>query len=168
MPISSLGPRQRTILTAAAFVVAAGTSPVAGQTETECKSWFLGVCTSRFTPTEQAEINARKRLEALLRDDPAKAGPELERRLRKEVRYSNGLLLIDDPILHGVTTLPATAGWTISCNTLGVTVTFGATGENDAGTDVEIVPLGTTVDVNACDGISKVLGAAVLRLTSGQ
>jgi hypothetical protein len=141
--------------------------PAAGQTETDCKSWFFGVCTSRFTPAEQAEINARKRLEAILRD-PARAGPELEQRLRKQVRYSNGLLLIDDPILHGVTTLPATAGWTISCNTLGVTITFGATGENGAGTDVEIVPLATTVDADACNRISKVLGAAVLRLTSGQ
>jgi hypothetical protein len=139
--------------------------PAAGQTD--CESWFFGVCTSRFTPTEQAEINARKRLEALLRD-PARAGPELERRLRKQVQYSNGLLLVEDPIFHGVTTLPATAGWAISCDTLGVSVTFGATGENDAGINVEIVPLGTAVEAGACDGISKALGAAVLRLTSGQ
>jgi hypothetical protein len=150
---------------AAAFIIAAGTSPAAS--ETDCKSWFLGVCTSRFTPAEQAEINSRKRLEALLRD-PARAGPELEQRLRAQVRYSNGLLLIEDPILHGVTALPATTGWAIGCDILGVRVTFGATGENGAGTEVELVPLGTTVASDACYGISNVLGAAVLRLTSGQ
>lgn len=142
MPISARGPRQWTILIAAAFIVAAGTLPAAGQTD--CKSWFLGVCMSRFTSAEQAKRDAQTRLEALLRD-PVRAGPELARRLREQVRYSNGLLLIEDPILHGITTLPATASWAISCDTLGVRVTFGATGEDDTGTDVEIVPLGTMV-----------------------
>jgi hypothetical protein len=150
---------------AAAFIFAAGTSPAAG--ETDCKSWFLGVCTSRFTPAEQAKIDSQKRLEALLRD-PARAGPELERRLREQVRYSIGLLLIEEPILHGVTALPATAGWAIGCDMLGVRVTFGATGENGAGTEVELVPLGTRVESSACYGISNALGVAVLRLTSGQ
>jgi hypothetical protein len=94
MRTAACGPCQLTILIAA-FLIAAGSSPAAA--ETDCRSSFLGVCTSRFTPAEQAEINARKELEALLRD-PTRAGPELERRLRKQVRYSNGLLLIEDPI----------------------------------------------------------------------
>jgi hypothetical protein len=80
--------------------------------ETDCKSWFFGMCTSRYTPSEQAGINAQRRLEALLRD-PTRAGPELEQRLRKQVHYSSGLLLIEAPVLHSTTTLPATIGWAI-------------------------------------------------------
>jgi hypothetical protein len=87
----------------------------------------FGMCTSRYTPSEQAEINAQRRLEALLRD-PTRAGPELEQRLRKQMHYSSGLLLIEDPVLHSITTLPATIGWAIDCGNWGVT--FGATGEN--------------------------------------
>ena len=59
---------------------------VPARADTDCKSWLLGICTSHYTPAEQAEINAQKRLEALLRD-PARAGPELERRLRKQKGY---------------------------------------------------------------------------------
>jgi hypothetical protein len=80
--------------------------------ETDCNSWFFGMCTSRYTPSEQAGINAQRRLEALLRD-PTRAGPELEQRLRKQVHYSSGLLLIEAPVLHSTTTLPATIGWAI-------------------------------------------------------
>jgi hypothetical protein len=99
--------------------------------ETDCKSWLFGICTSHNTLAEQAVVDAQRRLVALLRD-PARAAPELEKRLRGQVHYSNGLLLIEDPILHGITTLPATTGWAIDCGILGVAVTFGATGENGA------------------------------------
>lgn len=95
--------------------------------------------------------------------------PRNLKRLRGWVRYSNGLLLIEDPILHGITTLPATTGWAIDCGDFfGVAVTFGATGENGSGTEVNLVPIGTSISNYACRGISEVLGAAVLRLTSGQ
>jgi hypothetical protein len=50
--------------------------------ETDCKSWLFGICTSRYTETEQAEINARKWLEATLLD-LARAGPVLEQRLQQ-------------------------------------------------------------------------------------
>jgi hypothetical protein len=145
--------------------VAVPVTPAAA--DTDCKSWLFGICTSYNTPAEQAGIDAQSRFVALLRD-PVRAAPELERRLRKQVRYSNGLLLIEDPILHGVTTFSATAAWAIDCDMLGVRVTFGATGENGTGTEVELVPLGTKVERNACHGISGLLGEAVLRLTSGQ
>jgi hypothetical protein len=135
--------------------------------ETDCKSWLFGICTSHNTPAEQAVVDAQRRLVSLLRD-PARAAPELEKRLRGQVHYSNGLLLIEDPILHGITTLPATTGWAIDCGILGVAVTFGATGENGAGTEVNLVPIGTSISNYTCRGISEVVGAAVLRLTNGQ
>jgi hypothetical protein len=96
-------------IVATILITPAGMSLAAA--ENDCKTSFFGLCTNRFTESEQAQINARRWLEAQLRD-PARSGPVLEQRLRKQVRYSNGLLLITDPILHGVTTLPATATWT--------------------------------------------------------
>jgi hypothetical protein len=143
---------------AAGLAVAVPAAPTAA--ETDCKSWLFGICTGSYTLAEQAEINSRKWLEALLRD-PARAAPELEKRLRRWVRYSNGLLLIEDPILHGITTLPATAGWSIDCDTSMVEVTF-------ASTLVNLVPWGTNIQKSACPKISDLLGQAVLRLTGGQ
>jgi hypothetical protein len=81
--------------------------------------------------------------------------------LRQQVRYSNGLLMITDPVFHSVTTLPATAGWSIDCDTSMVEVTF-------ASTLVNLVPLGTNIQKTACPKISDLLGQAVLRLTGGQ
>jgi hypothetical protein len=156
------------ILTAA-FIVAATTLPAAG--ETDCKSWFLGVCTSRFTPAEQAKVNSRNRLEALLRD-PARASPELERRLREQVNKS--------AIPTGFSSSRPHPSWR-----------YRAAGDGRLGNRPRyawrpsyfrcnrrkrcwhggrtrtLVPLGTSVESSACYGISKVLGAAVLRLTSG-
>ena len=98
--------------------------------------------------------------------DPVHAGPELQRRLRKQVRYSNGLLLIEDPLLHQINTVPATAAWSVSCDDgVGVQVYFGG-GENS--TEVDVVPLGTRISKGACAAISEEVGTAVLRLTSGQ
>jgi hypothetical protein len=135
------------------------------EAETECKSWFLGLCTSHYTPAEEAQINAQKWLEALLRD-PARAAPVLELRLRKQVHYSNGLLLIEDPVLHGITTLPATISWSVSCDDItGLQVLFGS---GDSGSEVDLVPLGTRISKGVCANISQGVGAAVLRLTSGQ
>lgn len=133
--------------------------------QTECKSQLFGVCTSRYTPEEQAQINAQRWLESVLRD-PARSGQVLEQRLRRQVRYANGLLLIEDPILHGVTTLPATIGWSVSCDEItGVQVSFGS---GDSGAVLDLVPLGTKISKSTCSRISQEVGAAVLRLTSGQ
>jgi len=38
------------------IAVAVGTLPAAA--ETSCKSWFLGICTGRYTTEEQARIDA--------------------------------------------------------------------------------------------------------------
>jgi len=95
-------------------VATIGAINVKAVAETSCKSWFLGVCTARHTAEEQAKIDADEALRALLRD-PVRAAPELERRLRSKVRYWNGVLLIQDEILHGTTTLPATIPWSIDC-----------------------------------------------------
>jgi len=132
--------------------------------ETECKSSIFGICTRRYTSEEQAQINGQRWLESALRD-PARSGLVLEQRLRKQVHYSNGLLLIEDPILHGITTLPATIAWSVSCDVTGVAVSFGS---GDSGSVVDLVLVGTKISQGSCSRISQELGTAVLRLASGQ
>jgi hypothetical protein len=150
-------------LAAAAVMLWLLSRPAAAQMD--CKSWLFAVCTSRYTPEEQAQINAQRWLESALRD-PARSGQVLEQRLRRQVRYSNGLLLFEDPILHGITTLPATIGWSVSCHEItGVQISFGS---GDSGAVLDLVPLGTKISKEHCSRISLEVGAAVLRLTSGQ
>jgi hypothetical protein len=84
----------------------------------------------------------------------------------KQVRYSNGLLIIEDPILHGIPTLPATVAWSVTCDDItGVQVFFGS---GDNGSLMALIPFGTTISKSVCAGISQEVGRAVLRLTSGQ
>jgi hypothetical protein len=162
-------PKTKAILYSAGALAlwAIGTETFPTTPGTWCKSSLLGVCTSRFTPAEQEKISSEKRLQALL-SDPATAAPELERRLRQQVRYYNGVLLIEDPILHSVTALPATTAWSISCDAGGVQVNFGDTSDNGSGAYVEITPIGIGAAPTACKGISARLGTAVLRLTRGE
>jgi hypothetical protein len=122
---------------------------------------------ARFSQAEQAKIKSDERLRTLLRD-PARAGPELERRLHQQVRYYNGVLLIEEPIMHGITTVPATAGWSISCDTLGVEVDFDNAIENGSGASVQLTSIGIGVSQSTCREISMALGTAVLRLTRGE
>jgi hypothetical protein len=152
-------------LSLAAVIASALLLSASAKAETDCKSWLLGVCTSRYTEAEQAQINAQKWLEGVLRD-PARSGPVLEQRLRKQVRYSNGLLLIEDPGLHGITTIPASSAWSVNCDEVtGVEVAWGS---GDTAPVVELVPIGTKISRNACRELSQKVGDAVLRLTSGQ
>ncbi len=62
--------------------------------------------------------------------------------------------------------LPATAGWSVSCNEItGVQVTFGS---GDSGAVLDLVPLGTKISKSTCSRISHEAGGAVFRLASGQ
>jgi hypothetical protein len=135
--------------------------------EADCKSTLFGLCTSRYSNAEQAEINAGKRLEAILRD-PAKAGPELERRLRQQIRYADGLRLIQEPLLGEVIVRPATVEWSVSCSFVGIAVTLGGNVEHGTGTEVVLAPVGTTINKAACPAISIAVGQAMLRITTGQ
>ncbi len=142
--------------------------------ETSCKSSFLGFCTSRYTPDEQekidalkkAKIDADKRFQTLLKD-PVGLFPELEGRLRKQVRYESGTLVIKEELTDTIKTFPSTVPWSVSCGVEGISVDFGDVSENGNGISLNLTDY-SGMDTSVCQRISGPLGAAVLRLTRGQ
>jgi hypothetical protein len=153
--------------------------------KTECNSWLLGICIGHNTPAEQAAIDANRQLKIIL-EDPVQAPSILDRRLRQLIHYVNGVILIEDPFSHSITTVRANAPWSIVCDPDGsievvfrsVTIGNVASSEEDLitkgqinGIGVELIPfevIGTVkFDKNYCSGISASLGQAVLPLTSG-
>jgi hypothetical protein len=134
--------------------------------ETACKSSWFGYCTSYYSTAEQAQIDADKRFMALLKD-PIRLLPELERRLRKQVRYDSGALVIKDQLTDSIRTFAPTVAWSVSCDLVDVFVDFGDVSENGNGISLNLTDF-SGVDTNVCQRISGPLGAAVQRLTRGQ
>jgi hypothetical protein len=108
-----------------------------------------------------------KLIEAMLRD-PAKAGPEFERQLRRQIRYSDGLLLIQEPLLREVIVRPATVEWSVNCSIVGLAVSLGGHVENGTGSEVVLAPVEVTINKAACPAISIAVGRAMLRSITGQ
>ncbi|HTW51262.1 MAG TPA: hypothetical protein VME45_05135 [Stellaceae bacterium] len=101
---------------------------------------------------------------ALLQDE-AKATAELQRRLRSQVSYRNGVLVI---IEHGegVTVMPATVMWGVDCGQDGLAVTFGTgSGDSDNGTVLQLTSAEVTDD--KCTRIAPAVGETVLAITKG-
>src|SRR5271163_3349984 len=118
-------------------------------------------------PKPPADPDLVKSDATLLQDDD-KAIAELQRRLRSQVTYRNGLLVIVDRsgTNSGVTVMPATVMWGIDCSDSGIEVTFGAgSGDTDNGIVLQL----TTAAVNddKCLKIAPAIGDAVLALTKG-
>jgi hypothetical protein len=103
-----------------------------------------------------------------LLQDEGKATAELQRRLRAQVHYRNGLLVIQDRsgTNTGVTVMPATVMWGVDCSDSGLAVTFG-TGSGD--TDNGLVLQLTTVAISddKCTRIAPAVGDTVLAITKG-
>ena len=104
---------------------------------------------------------------ALLQDE-AKATAELQHRLRGQVTYRNGTLVIVDRsgATPGVTVVPATVMWGVDCGDSGIAVTFGA-GSADTDNGVVLQLTSVSVDDDKCLRIAPALGDAVLALTKG-
>jgi len=155
---------------------------------TECNSWLFGICIGHNTPAEQAVIDANRRLKIIL-ENPVQAPPVLERRLRQLIRYANGVIRIEDPYDHTITTISANTPWSVVCDPVGsITVVFNAATrgngnfigesgeliarEQSNGIEVELVPFevlgAVNFDKNYCSQISVSLGQSVRHLTSGQ
>jgi hypothetical protein len=103
-----------------------------------------------------------------LLQDEAKAITEFERRLRGQVTYHGGTLVIIDRsgTNPGVTVVPATIMWGVDCGDSGIAVTFGSgSGDTDNGIVLQL----TTANVSdeKCTRIAPALGDAVLALTKG-
>lgn len=104
--------------------------------------------------------------DATLLQDEAKATAELQRRVRDQVRYRNGLLIIRDRANSGVTVMPATALWGIDCSDSGLAVTFGAgSGDTDNGLVLQLTSVAISDD--ECTRIAPAVGDTVLAITKG-
>jgi hypothetical protein len=103
-----------------------------------------------------------------LLQDEAKAVAEFQRRLRGEVSYRNGVLVIVDRSMAnaGVTVMPATVMWGVDCGQDGVAVTFGAgSGDTDNGAVLQLTSADVTDD--KCTRIAPAIGETVLAITKG-
>jgi hypothetical protein len=103
-----------------------------------------------------------------LMQDEGKATAELQRRLRAQVSYRNGLLVIQDRsgANSGVTVMPATVMWGIDCSDSGLAVTFGAgSGDTDNGLVLQLTSVAISDD--KCSRIAPAVGDTVLAITKG-
>lgn len=103
-----------------------------------------------------------------LLQDEAKATTELQRRLRDQVHFRNGLLVIQDRsgTSPGVTVMPATVMWGIDCSDNGLAVTFGAgSGDTDNGLALQLTTAAISDD--KCARIAPAIGDALLAITKG-
>lgn len=103
-----------------------------------------------------------------LLQDLDKATAELQRRLRNQVTYRNGLLVIIDRsgTNPGVTVMPATVVWGIDCSDSGLAVTFG-TGSGDTDNGVALQLTSVAISDDQCLRIAPAIGDALLAITKG-
>jgi hypothetical protein len=118
-------------------------------------------------PRLTADPDLAKSDAALLQDE-AKATAELQRRLRDQVKSSNGLLLIQDRTGggSGLTVMPATIAWGLDCSDGGIVLTFG-TGNADTDNGIALTLTSAAVSDEKCQHIAPALGETVLAITKG-
>jgi len=106
--------------------------------------------------------------DAALLQDEAKATAELQRRLRGQVTYRNGLLVIIDRsgTTGGVTVMPVTVMWGVDCGDSGLAVTFGA-GSGDTDNGVVLQLTSANVGDDKCTRIAPAIGESMLAITKG-
>ena len=103
-----------------------------------------------------------------LLQDEGKAIAEFQHRLRNEVSYRGGLLVIVDrgEANAGVTVMPATVMWGVDCGQDGLAVTFGTgSGDTDNGAVLQLTSAEVTDD--KCTRIAPAVGETVLAITKG-
>jgi hypothetical protein len=118
-------------------------------------------------PKPPADPDLAKSDIALLQDE-AKATAELQRRLRDQVAYRDGLLVIIDRTgtTPGVTVMPASVMWSVDCSDNGIGVTFGA-GSGDTDNGIALQLTGASVSDEKCIRLAPAIGAALLALAKG-
>ena len=105
--------------------------------------------------------------DAALLQDEAKATAEFQRRLRGQVSYRGGLLVIVDRSGGAdVTVVPATIMWGIDCSDSGIAVTFGS-GSGDTDNGIALQLTSASVSDEKCLHIAPAIGDAVLAITKG-
>jgi hypothetical protein len=128
---------------------------------------LVGAAPALAEPKAPADPSLVASDNALLQDE-AKAVAELQRRLRSEVSYRDGVLVIVDrgTANAGVTVMPATVMWGVDCGDGGVAVTFGAgSGDTDNGAVLQLTSANVTDD--KCTRIAPAIGETMLAITKG-
>jgi hypothetical protein len=122
---------------------------------------------ARTQPRLTADPDLAKSDRALLQDE-TKATAEFQRRLRNQVTFRNGLLLIQDRSGggSGLMVMPATSQWGLDCGDGGIVVTFG-TGNADTDNGIALTLTSASVSDDKCQQIAPALGETVLTITKG-
>jgi hypothetical protein len=124
---------------------------------------LLSACSDKQPekPTEASEAIKR---ETDLMSDPARAGPELEKRLAESVSVDGGLLLVH--ALMSLYVLPVSTPWTLQC-TIGMSIVFGnsVSGDNEETNNNVTVNLSTGyIDQKNCDVLGPRIGKRLLAI----
>lgn len=104
---------------------------------------------------------------ALLKDE-TRAIAEFRRRLRAQVTYRDGVLVIVDRsgTTSGVTVMPANVLWGVDCSDGGLGVTFGSgNGDTDNGVALQLTP--AALSDEQCLRIAPAIGTAMLDIAKG-
>lgn len=103
-----------------------------------------------------------------LLQDESKATAELQRRLRDQVSYQNGLLIIVDKsgASSGVTVMPASVMWGLDCGDSGIGLTFG-TGSGDTDNGIVLQLTSAAVADDKCRRIAPAVGETLLAIIKG-
>jgi hypothetical protein len=128
---------------------------------------MLAVLPAAAQPKAPADPDLVKS-DAVLLQDADKAIAELQRRLRDQVHFQNGLLVIVDRTgaAAGVTVMPATIPWGIDCSDSGVAVTFGS-GSGDTDNGIELQLTSASISDTQCQKIAPAVGDTALAITKG-
>jgi hypothetical protein len=130
-------------------------------------SMAIGItAAARAEPRVTADPGLAASDTALLKDED-KAKAELERRLRSQATYRDGVLvLIDRSGAGGVTVMPATVMWSVECSDGGLAVTFGS-GSGDTDNGIVLQLTAAAIGDDKCSRLAPAIGLAVLALTKG-
>ena len=128
---------------------------------------FLAALPAAAQPKPPVDPGLAASDKALLQDE-SKAIAEFQRRLRSQVSFRNGLLIIIDRsgTTPGVTVMPATVMWGIDCSDSGLGVTFG-TGNGDTDNGVSLQLTTAAISDDACTHIAPAIGETVAELIKG-
>jgi len=114
----------------------------------------------------QQDRQLRQDLDLL--QDEASATTEFERRLREQVHFRDGVLVIrDEELPDWISVVPASILWIINCGPTGLIVSFGpAPSVKDSGPVLNLT--WATVPAEMCEQIAVAVGETLLAITHGE
>jgi hypothetical protein len=134
-------------------------------------------CEAREEPAKRnSEAEQRDIRESQLLAEPAKARPELMRRLRASVSLRDGLIVVKGQFGQGMAILPVGTPWVVICGVADISVHFGsAVAEHDGSVSVADalnVPLALTVaeaiPEQSCAELGPAVGKEIQSIVGGK